>query len=250
MSQRPEEFLCREINHANQIMPAEHSARADESSVARGKPGLGARGLIGEAEYLAGRSQGINSPKQGIVAAVYLGQTTEISLKGDVKSRKQNDCRYGPDGTVQKTPTTAPTEQKKKRGLRGKIVEGKKEELGDYMERAASLVKRYVPLDPSRMQSAVQGGKGTLQLAPEGKVVLSFRDYDRPGDEFALTFDGPGRRIDGVKVRSYLGEPEDAVGLNLTFSNLPDGTNYLSESLLDAPAKKVQIKTTNFGHQK
>jgi hypothetical protein len=177
-------------------------------------------------------------------------ESTETSLKGDVKSLKQNECHYGSDGTVQKTPTTAPAEQKKKRGLRGKIAEGKKEELGDYMERAASLVKRYVPPDPSRMQSAMRAGKGTLQLAPEGKVVLTFRDYDRPGDEFTLTFDGPGQRIDGANVRSYLGEPEDAVGLTLTFSNLPDGTNYLSQSLLDAPAKKVQVKTTNFGHQK
>ena len=177
-------------------------------------------------------------------------ETTEISLKGEVKSQKQNDCRYGLDGTVQKTPTTAPTEQKKKRGLRGKIVENMKEELGDYMERAASLVKRYVPIDPSRMQSAIRAGKGTLQLAPEGKVVLIFRDYDRLGDEFSMRFDGPGKRIDGVSIRSYLGEPEDAVALTLTFSSLPDGTNYLSQSLLDAPAKKVQIKTTNFGHQK
>jgi hypothetical protein len=177
-------------------------------------------------------------------------ESSEISLKGDVKSLKQNDCRYGPDGTVQKTPTTAPPEQKKKRGLRGKIAENKKEELGDYMERAASLAKRYVPPDPSQMQSAMRAGKATLQLAPEGKVVLTFRDYDRPGDEFTLRFDGPGERIDGVNVRSYLGEPEDAVGLTLTFSNLPDGTNYLSQSLLDAPAKKVQVKTTNFGHQK
>ena len=161
----------------------------------------------------------------------------------------QNDCRYGPDGTVQKTPTTAPTEQKK-RGLRGKIVEKKKEELADYMERAASLVKRYVPPDPLSLESSMRAGRGTLQPAPEGKVVLVFRDYAKPGDEFALTFDGPGKRIDGVKVRSYLDEPEDAVGLTLSFSNLPGGTNYLSESLLDAPAKKVQIKTTNFGHQK
>jgi hypothetical protein len=177
-------------------------------------------------------------------------ETTEMSLKGEVKSRKQNDCRYGPDGTVQKTPTAGPQEQKKKRGLKGKIVERKKEELGDYMERAASLVHRYVPPDASRMQAAMQAGKGTVQLAPAGKVALTFRDYAKPGDEFVLTFDGPGKRINGVNVRSYLDEPEDAMGLTLTFSNLPDGTNYLSESLLDAPAKKVQIKTTNFGHQK
>ena len=177
-------------------------------------------------------------------------ESTEISLKGEVKSLNQNDCRYGPDGTLQKTPTTAPTEQKKKRGLRGKIVENKKEELADYMERAGSLMKRYVPPDPLSLESAMWAGRGTLQLAAGSKVILVFRDYAKPGDEFALTFDGPGKRIDGVKVRSYLDEPEDAVGLTLSFSNLPDGTNYLSESLLDAPAKKVQIKTTNFGHQK
>jgi hypothetical protein len=177
-------------------------------------------------------------------------ESTEISLKGEVKSLNQNDCRYGPDGTLQKTPTTAPTEQKKKRGLRGKIVENKKEELADYMERAGSLVKRYVPPDPLSLESAMRAGRGTLQLAAGSKVILVFRDYAKPGDEFALTFDGPGKRVDGVKVRSYLDEPEDAVGLTLSFSNLPDGTNYLSESLLDAPAKKVQIKTTNFGHQK
>ena len=177
-------------------------------------------------------------------------ETTEISLKGEIKSRKQNDCHYGPDGTVQKTPTSAPQEQKKKRGLKGKIVEKKKEELADYMERAASLVHRYVPPDPSKMQAAMQAGKGTVQLAPAGKVELIFRDYAKSGDEFALTFDGPGKRIRGVNVRSYLDEPGDAVGLTLIFSKLADGTNYLSESLLDAPAKKVQVKTTNFGHQK
>jgi hypothetical protein len=97
------------------------------------------------------------------------------------------------------------------------------------MKRAASLVKRYVPPDAAHMQAAMQAGKGTLKLAAGGKVALIFRDYDRPGDEFSLMFDGPGKRVDGVKVRSYLDGPEDAVGL--------------SQSLLDAPAKKVQVKT-------
>src|SRR6476620_3346272 len=31
-------------------------------------------------------------------------ETTEISLKGEVKKRQQKTCRYGPDGKVQKTP--------------------------------------------------------------------------------------------------------------------------------------------------
>ena len=31
-------------------------------------------------------------------------ETTEISLKGEVKKREQKECRYGPDGKVEKTP--------------------------------------------------------------------------------------------------------------------------------------------------
>jgi hypothetical protein len=171
-------------------------------------------------------------------------ENTEISLKGEVKSQKQNECRYGPDGKVEKTPTSAPPEQKKQRGLRGKTVEKKKEEeLGDYIEHAASLVKCYVPPDAARVQAAMGAGKGTLQLAAGGKVALIFHEYDRPGDEFSLMFDGPGKRVDGVNVRSYLDGREDAVGLTLSSSNLPDGTTYLSQSLLDAPAKKGQVKT-------
>src|SRR5262245_19784604 len=32
-------------------------------------------------------------------------ETTEISMKGEVKKREQKECHYGPDGKVQKTPT-------------------------------------------------------------------------------------------------------------------------------------------------
>lgn len=177
-------------------------------------------------------------------------ETTEISLKGEVKSRKQNECRYGPDGQVQKKLATAPPEKKKKRGLRGKIVAKKVGELTDYMERAGSLVHRYVPPDPSRMQAAMKAGKGALQLAPGGKATLAFRDYAKTGDEFTLTFDTAAKKIVSVNVRSYLDGPEDAVTLSLGFTSLPDGTNYLSESILNAQGKQVQVKTTNFGHRK
>src|SRR3954452_17670755 len=31
-------------------------------------------------------------------------ETTQISLKGEVKKQEQKQCQYGPDGKVQKTP--------------------------------------------------------------------------------------------------------------------------------------------------
>src|SRR4051812_32180937 len=80
-------------------------------------------------------------------------ETTEISLKGDVKSKTQNACNYGADGKVQKKLVSAPPEKKKDapRGLKGKIVENKVEDIKDYMESTANLIKLYVPPDPAKM---------------------------------------------------------------------------------------------------
>src|SRR5262245_33828524 len=69
-------------------------------------------------------------------------ETTVVLVSGEEKSRKQYLSRYGPDGTVQKTEVEASPETKQ-RGLRGRIVEKKKEEMTDYMQRAVDLVKLY-----------------------------------------------------------------------------------------------------------
>jgi hypothetical protein len=49
-------------------------------------------------------------------------ETTEVSLKSEVKEREQKECLYGPDGKMLKTPLTAPAEPKKQRGLKGKVM--------------------------------------------------------------------------------------------------------------------------------
>jgi len=51
--------------------------------------------------------------------------------------------------------------------------------------------------------------------------------------------------------RSFsLDAKEEAVTLKVVFENLPDGTNYVAQSILDASAKQVQIRTTNSGYNK
>ena len=57
------------------------------------------------------------------------------------------------------------------------------------------------------------------------------------------------QRIGEIK-KTYLHQPKDAVTVNARFSNLADGTNFREESVLDASAKEVQIKTTNSGRHK
>lgn len=178
-------------------------------------------------------------------------EKTEMIFKGETKSTKLSQCQYGPDGTVQKTPLGAaqpPPQQK--RGVKGKIIEKKKDEMKEYMERVASLIKRYVPPEGSQLQESYQSGKAALQPSPGGIVTLVFRDYAKTGDAVTLTFDTATKKIEAYDVNTYLDAPEDVVTLKVVFESLPDGVNYVAQTVLDATAKQVQIRTTNSGYSK
>lgn len=190
-------------------------------------------------------------------------ETTEISMKGEVKKREHKECRYGPDGKVQKTPIAggeAPQDKEQagggRRGRRGgavkeKVVEKKVEELKEYMENVAALVHEYVPPDPAKIQAAAKGGKAAPERSAEGGLTaLILTDYSKAGDKLSLGFDAVAKKIRSYNVASYLDKPEDAVTLRVSFDSLPDGTNYPKETVLDAKAKQIQVKITNSGHKK
>jgi hypothetical protein len=180
-------------------------------------------------------------------------ETTEVSLKGEVKKREQKECRYGADGQVVKTPIGGSSQQVqsggRKGGLKGRIVERKVEEMKEYLDRVVSLVSRYVPPDPQAMQAAFQSGK--VSINPAGSLTLA--DYAKPGDSVTLMFDPSAMKLRTLRVNSYLDsreDPEDKVTLEVRFSSLADGANFAEETLLVAAAKQIQIKATSFGHHK
>jgi hypothetical protein len=178
-------------------------------------------------------------------------ETTVVSLKGEEKSRKQNRCYYGADGGVQKVPVAAPPPPEKKRGLRGKIAESKKEELTDYMQQAVGLVKSYVPPDPARIQAVKDAGKVSLDILQPGKAVrLNFRDYAKPGDMLSAEVDLVNDRLLGLKVKTYLEDAKDAVSLDARFAALSDGTAYPDAFTLDAAAKEIRVTVDNSGYRK
>jgi len=178
-------------------------------------------------------------------------QTTVVSLKGDEKSRKQERCYYGADGKVQKIEVSASPEPKKKRGLRGKIIENKKEELTDYMKNAVSLVKTYVPPDPAKIQAAKDAGRVTIEILEPGKRArLNFRDYEKVGDNLGVEVDLVNNRALGLKVATYLDDAADSVLLDVRMGQLNDGPTYASEITLDAKTKKLNVTVHNSGYRK
>ncbi len=180
-------------------------------------------------------------------------ETTVINLKGEEKARKQNRCYYGADGKVQKVPIgDAPEQASSGGGRRGRlkqhIVEKKKGEMHDYMERAADLIHLYVPPNPEQIQAAKDAGK--LALRPgQGRVRLEFTDYLKPGDLMAIEIDPASDSLLGLSVSTYLDKPEDQVKLEVREGALPDGTTYTAQTTLDAPAKNIRVVIENSGYR-
>jgi hypothetical protein len=115
---------------------------------------------------------------------------------------------HGPDGKVQKTPIgDPPPPPQKKRGLRGKVIEKKKEEMKEDLQAATALVHQYVPPDPGLMQVVMNAGKASMAQQGPGAVALKFSDYLKGGDALTLTFDTAVKAMRQISVSSYMDDP-------------------------------------------
>ena len=178
-------------------------------------------------------------------------ETRVISLKGEEKSRQQQQCYYGADGVLQKITVDASPPPAQKRGLRGRIIANKKEELTDYMKQTVALVKTYVPPDPARIQAVKDAGNVSLDLPGGGRGArLNFRGYAKPGDVFTVEVDPVSNRVMGLTVATYLADAKDVVTLDVRFSSLQDGTGYPATEVLVAKAKDLAVNVTNSGYRK
>jgi Rieske Fe-S protein len=183
-------------------------------------------------------------------------ETTIISLKGEEKARTQKRCYYGADGKLQKVPigSPAPPQQPEASGgrrgrVKAQIVENKKDDMKEYMERAAALVQQYVPPQPADIQRARDAGKVTANPAGPGLVRLEFPDYLKPGDRLSIDVDAAANQLRALTVASYLDQSKDAVVLAAQLGTLADGTSYTSQTTLDAAAKNIRVVIQNAGHR-
>jgi hypothetical protein len=178
-------------------------------------------------------------------------ETTQLTLNGDAKPPTQSMCQYGPNGTVQKTPMGPPPAPPSGGRMKQRIIEKKKEEMKDYMGQVKTLLAQYVPPNPQKMQQAFQAGKASISPSPDsGTTSIVFKDYSLPGDQMTLTFNTAAKKITGLNVKTYMDNPQDAVTLTAKFASLPDSTNYVQQSVLDATAKKLVVTTTSSNYQK
>ena len=116
------------------------------------------------------------------------------------------------------------------------------------MDRLKSLISHYAPPDPRIIQGAKQAGQVTLSTSG-GQTTITVHNYYQQGDQVAFSFDTAAKRVASYDVNTYLDDPKkDVVTLTNQFATLPDGTNYLQQTVLKAQEKQIQITTTNSGY--
>jgi hypothetical protein len=176
-------------------------------------------------------------------------ETTIVTLRGEVRFRKQERCYYGPDGTLKKAdvyssglPRVAPREAGR--------TDRKPKDLTDAMQSAPSLVKSYIPLDPTDMQAARRAGRVSVVVLQSGKRArVDVLDYHKVGDEVGIEIDLAKNRIVRVTVSTYLDNITDVVTLNATMGQLSDGTAYPAAIMLEEPTKSLNVAVQDTGYR-
>jgi len=178
-------------------------------------------------------------------------ETTAMSLKGEEKSRNQNRCYYGADGKLTKVPVGDQSKEDGPGGLRGKKVAGKKEEITDYMSKAAASIKSYLPPDPAKMQACLDAGKVTVAILEPGKRVrLDFNDYNMPGDRLGIELDLASSKLSGLQVTTTVEGGKEPVTFRSDYGVLSDGTGYAVKTALDAKEMEFGLVIENSGYKK
>jgi hypothetical protein len=201
----------------------------------------------GMQEKVAALKQSVAQNQQRLHQYQWL-ENTQLTLNGDAKPPSQNICRYGPDGTVQKTQISAPPPPPSGGRFKQRIIEKKKGEMQDYMGQVKTLLALYVPPNPQHMQEAFQAGNVSINPSP-GSTNIVFKNYAQSGDQMTISFNTETKKISTINVNTYMDNPQDVVTLAIQFASLPDSTNYVQQSILNATAKKLVVTTTNSNYQ-
>ena len=192
------------------------------------------------------QNQGINKQK---LAQYTWTETETIAIKGEVKDTKIYQVQMV-KGKQQKTEVS--NEKAQRGGREGRIkeciIEKKTEEYEQYGQQFATLAKQYTAPDPERLMQAKQAGNVSLQLG-NSTVALVIKNYVKQGDSITFTIDPQSKRLQNVRVQSYVDDPKDAVTVSAEFAQLPDGTNHVASTLIDGASKQLTVNEVNSNYQ-
>jgi hypothetical protein len=200
-------------------------------------------------QHVADVEETMAKNKQALASYTWNEQVT-ISLKGEEKKQEHFQVRLGPDLKPEKTSLDAPPEPPSGGRLKRHVVAKKTEEYQEYANQMKGLAQQYVPPDKELLQKAF--AQGNIVMGPAGapnEIQLIIHNYLKPQDSMTLVFDKAQKELLRVQITSYMDDPKDAMNLTVQFSRLPDGTNHVSNLVIDGVSKQLNIAIQNANYQ-
>jgi hypothetical protein len=186
-------------------------------------------------------------------------QKTEVYLKGQLKSTKLDQVHYdATTGQKVSVPLNGgageQAQQEAGGGRRGRLagrmmekkIEEKKDEMKEYVERLTGMMHQYLPPNADRVKAALPHSDITPPAGGVAKIAL--HDYLKPGDVMNLSIDPGSRAITQIFITSKL--DDDPVSYLVSFSKLPDGTNYPALTSIKSEPKELEIRVTTSDYHK
>jgi hypothetical protein len=193
--------------------------------------------------------QSMAKNKQALASYSWNEQVT-ISLKGEEKKQEHFQVRLGPDLKPEKTSLDPPPPPPSGGRLKQHVIAKKTEEYKEYADQMKALAQQYVPPDKDLLQQAY--AQGNIMMGPVGapnEIQLVIHNYLKPQDSMTLVFDKAQKELLRVQIASYMDDPKDAMNLTVQFSRLPDGTNHVSNLVIDGVSKQLNIAIQNANYQ-
>jgi hypothetical protein len=200
-------------------------------------------------QHVADIQQSMAKNKQALVQYTWNEQVT-ISLKGEEKKQEHFQVRLGPDFKPEKTSLDPPAEPPSGGRLKKHVIAKKTEEYKEYADQMKALAQQYVPPDGALLQQAY--AQGNISLGSTGapnELQLVIHNYLKPQDSMTLVFDKAQKELLRIQIASYMDDPKDAMNLTVQFSRLPDGTNHVSNLVIDGVSKQLNIAIQNANYQ-
>lgn len=177
-------------------------------------------------------------------------ESTEVLVNGSVKTTNVLSCHYDGSGELIRTPVDPPGKQNQGNAVSKRPLVRSKAGMEDYIRRAISQIREYVPPKPEEIRYLLQNGFASQGQSASGHSELRFTNYFQRGDSLVFTYDSVSKALLHAGIASNLANPKDPVTLDAVFETLPDGVNHVGSATLNAKKKNVQVKLRNEMYQK
>src|SRR3954467_9729317 len=116
-------------------------------------------------------------------------EETEVLVSGKLKSSSGSSCWYDSDAKLARSPLGPEREKPTSRQTSNRPSVRSKGEMQDYIERAISRIREYVPPNPAVIDHLVSSGQASLGPSSGGMAEVRMTHYFQEGDSIVFTYD-------------------------------------------------------------